>query len=391
MMDQRGFTLVELLVAVAVMLVVTGAVFAVLDPARGAFQVQPEAADLQQRLRVAADAVALDLRTAGAGSSTGASTGTLARFLPSVFPYRVGLVSPDTPGAATSDTITLVRASAGFAQATLRDATTTDAASVSIATPPGCPVAGGTCGFEAGMLALLYDETGAWDLFSVAAVEGGVLTKRAGSRGLSKDYQAGAEIVQVDVAAYAVKAERGTLIPQLRRYDGDQSEQPLVDHIVALEIEYFGDPQPPMLDAGLADARGPLTTYGPRPPPLGVVSAGTGYPAGENCVFRVDAGVQRPRLPALAEGSTGLVALDPVMFTDGPWCPGPDASNRYDADLLRVRQVRVALRAQAAADWLRGADRRLFANPGSSTNGQRWLPDRQIRFDVVPRNLNLGR
>jgi prepilin-type N-terminal cleavage/methylation domain-containing protein len=46
-----GFTLVEMLVAAAITLTITGAVFHLIDPADGAFRAQPEAADLQQRLR----------------------------------------------------------------------------------------------------------------------------------------------------------------------------------------------------------------------------------------------------------------------------------------------------------------------------------------------------
>ena len=41
-----------------------------------------------------------------------------------------------------------------------------------------------------------------------------------------------------------------------------------------------------------------------------------------------------------------LAALTAAMLTDGPFCGGGD--NQFDADLLRVRKVRVTLRMQAA-------------------------------------------
>jgi type II secretory pathway pseudopilin PulG len=386
-----GFTIAELLIAVAVMLLVTAAVFAMLDPARGAFQAQPEVADLQQRLRVAADALASDLLMAGAGSSTGASTGSLCRFLPPILPYRTGLASPDPPGTSRTDTLTVLYVPPSVAQTTVKAAVTTEATAIDVKAEPGCPAAGEGCGFSPGMLALLFDDSGAWDLVSVASVQGSTIGRRAGGRALSKAYGPGAQLVQVMVATYAVKTERSTGVPQLRRYDGDQTDLPLVDHIVGLGLEYLGDPRPPTLDATVTDQRGPLTTYGPRPPPLGAAGEGTGYPAGENCVFKVEAGLQVPRLPVLGGGSSGLVVLPPSMFADGPWCPGLTAANRYDADLLRIRQVRVFLRAEAGPDSLRGRDPRLFLNPGTSTNVQRWVHDQEIRFDMAPRNLNLAR
>jgi hypothetical protein len=60
-----------------------------------------------------------------------------------------------------------------------------------------------------------------------------------------------------------------------------------------------------------------------------------------------------------------------------------------------VRNVRVSLRVQAGnPDFRRsigtGADA-LFLKPGTSRGGYKQVPDEAIRFDVTPRNLNLGR
>ena len=56
-MDRRdaGFTLVEMLIAMAVMLIILGGVFDAFNPAQGSYQTQPEVADMQQRLRVGTD------------------------------------------------------------------------------------------------------------------------------------------------------------------------------------------------------------------------------------------------------------------------------------------------------------------------------------------------
>jgi hypothetical protein len=85
---------------------------------------------------------------------------------------------------------------------------------------------------------------------------------------------------------------------------------------------------------------------------------------------------------------------------DGPWCPGVTnaagaaLSMRFDADMLRVRRVRVTLRVQAGAEGLRGANpagQLLFIHPGPARQGGRIVPDQEVRFEVTPRNMNVGR
>ena len=57
----------------------------------------------------------------------------------------------------------------------------------------------------------------------------------------------------------------------------------------------------------------------------------------------------------------------------GPGVPTAASPNRYDADLLRVRAIRVTLRVQAGNPQLRGAlgagEDVLFARPGTSRGG----------------------
>ena len=106
-------------------------------------------------------------------------------------------------------------------------------------------------------------------------------------------------------------------------------------------------------------------------------------------------GEQAPRLALLGPFGQGLVRLTAAELTDGPWCPDAASDNRYDADLFRIRTVRVAIRLQTGNAWLRAslASGRgaLFANPGTARNAARMVPDQSIRFDVTPRNMNLGR
>ena len=85
---KAGFCLVEMTIALAIVLVVMGAMFAVMNPASGAFHSQPEAIDMHQRLRVAVDAISSDLTMAGAGTG---------KYFASVLPYRRGPLAPDSP------------------------------------------------------------------------------------------------------------------------------------------------------------------------------------------------------------------------------------------------------------------------------------------------------
>src|SRR6185295_14523106 len=138
----------------------------------------------------------------------------------------------------------------------------------------------------------------------------------------------------------------------------------------------------------LIDTTGPWTSYGPKPKAIALPP----FAAGENCVFINDGSpVPAPRLAALGAPGSGLVKLTAAQLTDGPWCPNATSANRWDADLLRVRKVGVTVRVQAAAAMLRGPASALFVRGGTSTGGSKWVPDQEIRFEVSPRNLNLGR
>ncbi len=171
---------------------------------------------------------------------------------------------------------------------------------------------------------------------------------------------------------------------QLMRYDGRESTLPVLDDVVGLGFEYFGDPQPPRAlnppgDPSLA------VTYGPAPPPLTTDDPADAWGPGENCTFAVVGGAQMPRLPPLP--GIAPVALGSGLLTDGPWCPDGASADRFDADLLRVRLVRVRLRLQAPRPF-RGPAGVLFTNSGDATDARRSVPDQEIRVDASPRNWN---
>ena len=123
------------------------------------------------------------------------------------------------------------------------------------------------------------------------------------------------------------------------------------------------------------------------------------FRAAHEAAYAADAAMERaladlrnvPDWTTVLSGGAVLVPLTAPMLTDGPWCPDAVNPNRFDADLLRIRRVAVTLRVESAAASLRGPAGPLFARPGSSSGGEAFVPDQEIRFDVAPRNLNLER
>ena len=193
-------------------------------------------------------------------------------------------------------------------------------------------------------------------------------------------FAAGSKIVEASDRAYFLKADTF----QLMQSDGTGNDVPVVDNVVALRFDYYGEALPPMVRQSIANT--PPTTYGPAPSAAAVAP----WAAFENCLF-APGDVPSPKLPVLGDGTPRLVPLAAAELTDGPFCPNATDANRWDADLLRIRKIAVTLRVQTAVAALRGPAGVLFARGGTSTGGIRWVPDQEIRVEVAPRNLNLAR
>lgn len=385
-----GFSLAEVLVATAIVLILSAALLLIVLPSHATSRVQPALMDQQQRLRAAVEAIGGDLRAAGSGPVTPLTGLPLGGVVPAVFPYRVGLWHPDPPGSFLTDSITIVGAAAAAPAPTIRNEFSGEAGTLPLNVVPGCPVGRPACGLAEGETVLLVDSSGQWDIFGVAGVVNDTVTVQPRGLASGRRYAAGSRLVPVAVSAYYLRPPEGLDGPVLARYDGNQSDLPLVDHLVSVRFEYYGDPRPPRPRTA-PGPRGESMTYGPAPPLLDEDDPRDAWGAGENCVVTLDAGRQVPRLPALAADDAPLRRLEAAALTDGPWCPDAAAANRFDADLLRVRKVRVSLRAEASDEGLRGPDRRLFARPGRSSRGVMLVPDREVTFDVVPRALAGGR
>jgi hypothetical protein len=356
---ESGYTLVELLVSAAIMITVTGAIFSLMNPAQGSAQVQPEIADMQQRMRVGSEVIFKELVMVGAGPYQGAVTGSLLNYFAPLLPRRGG----DTPDAKTvfrSDAITLTYVPNTYSQTTIRDAMPSQAVPIKVDPQPNCPDQqhNALCGFEEGMEVLIFDSTGAYDTFTISSVADEALQLRHQGYTLSTSYESGARITQ---------ATRRTIYfddanQQLRVTSG-HDDVPVVDNVVSLKFEYFGDPQPPRA---------------PRPATIGTA----------NCVIDASG---NPRLPVLSAVDGGLAALPASILTDGlpEWCGS--GTNEYDPDLLRIRKIRVTLRMQAANAALRGGLALDGTTQRYGAGGERYVPDYILTFDITPRNMNLSR
>jgi prepilin-type N-terminal cleavage/methylation domain-containing protein len=361
--DVAGFTLIELLASIAIMLVITGAIFALVDPSRGTARAQVEVADQQQRMRVATDTMTKDLIMAGAGTYSGSIAGSLGNFFAPVLPYANGaLYSGWTQPAPRfrPDQITIAYVPNTAAQTSVRDPMPQPSSEIKVDAQPGCPSKDPLCGFEQGMRVVIFDDTGAWDVFTITAVQSDALhlQHRPPNPDFSKAYTPAenARIAQVETHTYLLDRN----VSELQHYGGwTDPPEAVTGNTVDLRFQYFGDPSPPL---------------SPKPT-IGL----------SNCLFDT---AGNPLLPVLPSNGASLVELTEQMLTDGPLCGV--APNQFDADLFRVRKVRVTLRMQVAAQDLRGTGE-WFASPGTSQGGTRFAPDYTMSFEIAPRNLNLSR
>jgi hypothetical protein len=373
---EAGYSLIELLISSAIMITITGAIFSLVNPSQGTSQTAPEISDLQQRSRVGADVLFKELIMAGAGTYQGPIRGALVNFFAPVMPRRVGRTNPDPTvgnGSYRTDTITLAYIPNTYSQTTISSPMPNVSAELKVTPQSNCPPdADNLCGFEEGMEVIIFDTSGNFDFFTITQVQDSAAHLQHRGQDLSYPYDTGASVTQIKRAVYywcrpgsdRICPGADATASQLRQYDGANTDLPLVDHVVGLTFQYFGDTNPPLA---------------PKPP-LGT----------ENCLY--DAAGAYKNLPVLAADEGSLALLTPAMLSDAT---GNDicgaGSSEYDPDLLRIRKVKVTLRVQVAAASLRGSNPLLFVNPGNAQESARQVPDYLVSFEVTPRNLNLTR
>jgi hypothetical protein len=352
-----GFSLVEVLVATAITIAVTALTCGLALEAHQAWRADGARADLQQRGRVASDMLARTLLGAGIGPQTGSAKGPLIRSLAPIVPRRTGRLGADPASVVRSDAFTVVTAVPEAEHGMLLVPFASGEAAIEISPAPACDLP--ACGFSEGHTALVFDGNGNHDLFTVLRVTGWTLSLRHQGGGSHPVYPRGSPVLAVEPSTFYLDRAARTL----RRYDGDASDLPVVDDVVDMEVRYYGDIRPPRL---------------PMP-----------RPGASNCLYDATGAYRSVLLPVLPAAGSDQAVLSEADLTDGPWCG--DGSNRFDADLLRVRRVRVAVRLQAADPAVRGSDAIWFREPGSARRPAMLVSDSIVIVDTAPRNLRGGR
>ena len=355
-MKDQGFSMIEVLVSVTLALIVSSSVLMMLLADTATSRTTPEVVDMQQRARSAQELIMRDVYQAGAGMYLGPAVGSLQQSFAAILPRRAGLSNADAYNVARADAITLLYVPSTMTQASLQ-AALTPGVNLRLQSWPNCgtdPV----CGLSNGASVLVFDRLEHFDAFTVTDVFTDSVRLRSWQATHAPfSYPAGAMVAELQWHTYYFDS----VARQLRHFDGYQTDTPVIDDVVGLNFEYVGDTVPPAV---------------PRP-----------WLGAANCLFDAS-GAYRAGLSTLA-GDGGTLALLPLeLFRDGPWCG--DGENRFDADLLRIRKVKVTLRLQAGNEMMRGQSAE-FAVAGRSRSAARSLPDYTLTFDVAPRNVGLSR
>ena len=229
-------TLVETLVSTALTLMVTGAVLTLANAGQTIARTQPEAADVQQRARLALQTLGGELRGAGAGLDRGALAGPLVRYFPPI--------EPAIDGGITLWSITHAEAQ-GLVAAPVNQGAT----AVVLADSASCLSGEGACGFESGASAIAFTADGCRTVFRLSAVADATLRLTAPLTGCTLD--AGSAVGQGEVRTFYVDSAARQLI---RRDEITGSTTPVLDGVAAMTTTYFADAGGMDIVSGTSDA-----------------------------------------------------------------------------------------------------------------------------------------
>ena len=151
--NESGFSMIELMVAMLITLIVTGAIFGLLSSGQSAFKVQPERTDRQQNIRQAMDLITRDVAAAGVGMPTFIQT------------FKTGLdgVGQTSPFGGNTDELEMVTNSSGFSN----ESVCSDSSGATVL------VRKGSATFPSGTPVMLIFANGTWTVRNANAVAAG--------------------------------------------------------------------------------------------------------------------------------------------------------------------------------------------------------------------------
>lgn len=223
-----GFSLVELLIALAICALLSAAVAGVVGPSREAFEQTPAALDLQQRGRTAIETLSQALRSAGNNVGATIELGPLAELVPTV------ILSNPAPSGTHFRQLLAITPKAFAAQGTLAVDQDGPAGSLTLK-DEYCPEVSDVCGFVPGASAVIADGTGRFDIFIVSSTD--AASRRLGAgREFPQPYPAGSVVVEVDAHSFRLDEETGSLV----RETAAGAVQPIVDGVADVAFEPYG-------------------------------------------------------------------------------------------------------------------------------------------------------
>ncbi len=359
-MTSRGFSLVELLIAATVSALLAAALVGALAPARAAFDAAPASVELQQRSRVGFEFLASALRSAGVSELGHRELSIAGNFVPAVIPAVAS-----GSGVAFSEVEVFGLVASG-ARGVLDQDQATPGAPLRLSPGRGCLRTPDVCGFTVGMVAVIGDGQGRFDVFEIASTNSAAMSLTP-LRPLSAAY--GRDTQLFEAAAFRFwLAQQPDGTKSLVRASSTSGAQPIVDGITDLSVSLWGEAAAPQMTW---DGTGGRSSYGPGPPGPAFRDAQGAWPDGESCTAIRDPLGPRSRLIDLGAPGT-LVPLERSDVGDGPWCAG-GALGSYDADLIRLRRVDISLTLESLAPAMR---------PSSP-----WpMPERTIAASIFVRN-----
>ena len=206
--DRAGFTLSELIVAAALVVIVGSAVAALASPMRRAFDSSLSAGEAASRGRTALQAIISEFQNAGGGVIIGPTTVTLEDVIPAVM-----VVSPST--------VAMTRASGP--QGLLREHVDAGAISLRIDHSQPCSEQDPTCGIRAGNTVAIFDGAKG-ETAGISSVDNGAGTLHLTSP-LKNAFDPGAAIASIEQRIFTVSNG------QLVRITPGGAEQPLADRV----------------------------------------------------------------------------------------------------------------------------------------------------------------
>jgi len=229
---QHGFSVIELLIALGIIMSIAAVIAQLVPPARVAFDRVPADLDLQQRGRTAIDVLSQAVRSAGRDVVATAALGPLSEVVQTVS-------ATDSAGSASRfRTISVIAPVIEGAQGVLEINQASPGGGITLATSP-CPNAGDICGFAPGTTAMLLGGNGSYDVFVVATTVAAArwLTP---NHALSRAYSAGSVIVEVNRDTFRL-ADQPNGSRSLIRETAAGAVQPIVDFVSDLSFEVQGE------------------------------------------------------------------------------------------------------------------------------------------------------